>query len=261
MRGLSIVMIHADEEFSSLREDLTALGVNLNIASTNEHVPEIERAIRTIKERNRSIVSTLPFTYYPKLFKLALITNAVTWINIFPHADGISNILSPRVIVTGVVANYKTHCRVPIGSYCEVHDEPKRSNTETPRTSPAIALNATGNQQGGVHFLSLETGMKLTRRKWTELPMDVDTIEAVNEIALSETGYNRDIPDFQFEWGPNHPIIIVENENLEDPDEYLPDTDNEDESSDSDYDEDGDDEMVLPIESHDQSGHARPAPE
>ena len=92
-------------------------------------------------EQSRSIVSTMPFVHYPKIFKLALITNAVTWLNMLPHTDGISDIWSPRVIVTGVIADFMTHCRVPIGSYCEIHEEPRPSNApESPRTSPAIAL-------------------------------------------------------------------------------------------------------------------------
>ena len=60
-RGLQIAMTHADEEFMSLRHPLLELeNIQLNITATNEHVPEIERAIRTIKERNRSTVSGLP---------------------------------------------------------------------------------------------------------------------------------------------------------------------------------------------------------
>lgn len=252
-RGLKIIMIHADEEFSSLRDELLTLNIDINIAATNEHVPEIERTIRTIKERNRSLVSTMPFVHYPKLFKLALITNAVTWLNMFPHTDGISNILSPRVIVTGVSANFKTHCRVPIGSYCEIHDEPSPSNTETPRTSPAIALNSTGNQQGGVYFLSLTTGKKVSRRNWTELPIDQDIIETVHDIAFAEPLYNRDIPDFQFEWGPNHLIDDLPTEDDLDPEEYVPQWDNDNNSVDSDNLDDEDDdgetnELILPAD-------------
>jgi hypothetical protein len=66
--GFQITMMHADEEFSrSLRDPLLALdNVNLNIAATNEQVPEIEPAIRTIMEQNRY---PLPL----KLLKLKLI--------------------------------------------------------------------------------------------------------------------------------------------------------------------------------------------
>jgi hypothetical protein len=94
-------MMHADEEFTSLRDPLLTLdGIRLNITATNEHVPEIERVIRTIKERNRSTVSGLPFKHYPKLLKLELIKHAISWLNMFPHDDGVSTTMIPRPLLT-----------------------------------------------------------------------------------------------------------------------------------------------------------------
>jgi len=40
--------------FVSIRNDLADIGINLNVASRNEHVPKVERYIRTIKERVRA---------------------------------------------------------------------------------------------------------------------------------------------------------------------------------------------------------------
>ena len=89
--GFKITMTHADEEFTSLQHPLLKLDkIELNIAATNEHVPEIERAIRTIKERNRSTVSGLPYKHYPTILKKALVSHAVSWLNMSPHADGVS---------------------------------------------------------------------------------------------------------------------------------------------------------------------------
>jgi hypothetical protein len=115
-RGFSIKMVHADEEFTSLRDKLLELdNIGLNIAATNEHVPEIERTIRTIKERNRANIDGLPFKHYPKLLKIEMVKNAVIWLNMFPHPDGVSDTLSPRTIMTGVRAKFTTHCRVLFG--------------------------------------------------------------------------------------------------------------------------------------------------
>jgi hypothetical protein len=47
-RGLKIVEIQADGEFDCLCSDLSPCA--LNIAAPGEHVPEIERSIRTVKE-------------------------------------------------------------------------------------------------------------------------------------------------------------------------------------------------------------------
>ena len=40
-----------DGQFEPLRGNLAELGITLNTASNDEHVPEIERQIRTVKER------------------------------------------------------------------------------------------------------------------------------------------------------------------------------------------------------------------
>jgi hypothetical protein len=39
--------------------------LKLNLASANEHVPEIEKKIRVIKERVRAIIYSIPFNSPP----------------------------------------------------------------------------------------------------------------------------------------------------------------------------------------------------
>lgn len=50
--------IYMDQEFECLRDllknDPVTCGATLNCSSANEHVPEIERRIRVIKERARA---------------------------------------------------------------------------------------------------------------------------------------------------------------------------------------------------------------
>ena len=76
------------------------LPAQLNVCSTKEHVPEIERSIRTVKERNRGNLHDLPFTIYPKILIVELILRCVSWLNAFPSENGISKELSPREIIT-----------------------------------------------------------------------------------------------------------------------------------------------------------------
>ena len=67
-RGFQVQMIMADDEFKSMKDTMMEHhGITLNTTSANEHVPEIERTIRVIKERNRSSISGLPYTHYPKM--------------------------------------------------------------------------------------------------------------------------------------------------------------------------------------------------
>ena len=90
----------------------------------------------------------------------------------FPAKGGISNV-SLRTLMTGIKLDYSKHCRLPFGSYVQVHDEPSPTNSPTARTVGEITLGPTGNLQRGYKFLNLWTGKKITRRNWTHLPMPI----------------------------------------------------------------------------------------
>ena len=51
------------------------------------------------------------------------------------------------------------------------------------RTLSAICLGPSGNEQGGHWFLSLSTGKRIHRLKWTDLPSPDDAINRVNTLA------------------------------------------------------------------------------
>ena len=63
--GFAVHTVLGDGQFASLQNSLASVGVVLNVTSREEHVPEIERHIRTIKERTRAQYATLPFKALP----------------------------------------------------------------------------------------------------------------------------------------------------------------------------------------------------
>jgi hypothetical protein len=60
-RGFLVTNLMVNGKFKPLRGDLAGLGIAVNCVSQDEHVPEIERHIRTLKERTRCIYNQLPF--------------------------------------------------------------------------------------------------------------------------------------------------------------------------------------------------------
>jgi hypothetical protein len=72
-RGFKVSHFLMDGQFDSLRYTLSGLGINLNIVARQEHVPEVERYIRTLKERVRSVYNTLPFTPMPNRMMVELV--------------------------------------------------------------------------------------------------------------------------------------------------------------------------------------------
>jgi hypothetical protein len=69
----AVQTILADNEFQSLKDDVEEVGINVNLVTKEEHVPEVERQNRVIKERARAIVQTLPYRKIAKKIRIMLI--------------------------------------------------------------------------------------------------------------------------------------------------------------------------------------------
>lgn len=101
-RHFQVVLVKADHEFESCRQQIESLHISLNVTAWDEHVGEVERYIRTVKERTREVFNLLPFQRIPACLVAELVMSQVFWLNAFPVTDGISDRLSRRYILTGV---------------------------------------------------------------------------------------------------------------------------------------------------------------
>jgi hypothetical protein len=97
-----------DGEFDTpgIWESLAGEGVALDSAQRDEHVGDIERYVRTVKERMRATYNTLPFTHMPPRLVIEMAKQAVFWLHLFPRVDGASDHMSPREIMTGQRLDY-----------------------------------------------------------------------------------------------------------------------------------------------------------
>ena len=78
-RGFRVRTIPADPEFQPL--DGIIPGVSFNFCAQGEHVPDIERYVRTVKDRVCSGYNNLPFSRLPRLVVVRLVSNAVFWLH------------------------------------------------------------------------------------------------------------------------------------------------------------------------------------
>jgi len=181
-RGFQVDTVLADDEFSALRHELP--GVDINCCGADEHVPEVERYIRTVKDRARSGYNDLPYEYIPRAMLDRLIGNSVFWLNAFPPATPSVLEYSPRYIMVGRHLDFNKHVRTEFGAYVQTHEQ--HDNSMAPRTVGAICLGPTGNAQGTHFFLSLQTGRLLRRPHWTELPTPDDVIARVSALGQAQ---------------------------------------------------------------------------
>ncbi len=180
--GFMIRSCLMDMEFEKLKNQMESVIVNTTAA--REHVGDIERYIRVIKERGRSVTSQLPYKKcMPDQIVIHLIKFVVMWLNALPHPSGISQVLSPREIVTSMKLDFKKHCRVKFGAYVEASADEVVTNTMRDRTEECIALGPTGNFQGSVVCFHLDTGGILSRQTIAPLPMPDRIIKKVMSIS------------------------------------------------------------------------------
>ena len=203
-RGFEVVDVHADKEFECLRESLG--NVSLEICGPDEHVPEVERSIRTMKETMRATAHCLPYCRLPKLMIVELVAMATRCLNGFLKDDGVSEHMSPHSIVTGQARMDYNKIPLEFGSYVQLLD--RSVNMIRSRTIGAIALNPTGDESGTYCFMSLKTGKVLTKGpgSWTEVPITNIAIACVEALAKQEGQPLIQDSNLLVEWRPNQPF-------------------------------------------------------
>jgi hypothetical protein len=187
-RGFHITTLLVDNEFAPLQAMIQSMvaGPRVNLTSANEHVPDIERRIRVVKERSRAARHSLPFNRIPKLLTVYIVFTAVKLLNHFPPKGGISDSISPKTIMTGETLDYKKHLNLQLGAYYQVHEDDTPRNSQAARSQGAICLAPSGNLQGGYRFLNLTTGKRITRRTWDIVPMPQTVIDRVNLLGKDQ---------------------------------------------------------------------------
>ena len=237
-RGFAVIDTHADKEFECLRGCLG--NVSLEICGPDEHVPEVERSIRTMKETMRATAHGLPYRRLPKIMIVELVAMATRCLNGFPKEDGVSEHMSPYSIVTG--RSRVDYNKIPLefGSYVQLLD--RSVNTIRSRTIGAIALNPTGNENGAYRFMSLKTGQIITKGpgSWTEVPITDIAIARVEALAKQEGQPLLQDSNLLVEWRPNQPF----DDDDEYDDDYEPSTTGSESDVDLEVDTHIDEELV-----------------
>ena len=184
--GYTISRIYCDPEFRHLRQTMADIDIDLRCAAAQEHVSEIERSIRVIKERFRSMYHRLPFQSLPRIMIKIGAMECARWLNTFPAKQGISDHYSPRMIVTGKDVDYEKQCKTAFGAYVQALHETNPTNTMAPRTIGCIYLRFLDSNDSGYELINLVTNKVITRRKYTEIPTLQNVIERVEQLAKQD---------------------------------------------------------------------------
>jgi hypothetical protein len=110
------------------------------------------------------------------------VRNVVKLLNFFPTKGGFSDTLSPKTIMSREKLDYKKHLSLQLGQYCQVHEKENPRNSQIARTKGAIYLGPICNLQGGLKFMALNSGKKIVRRSWDNIPMPDIVIDRVSAL-------------------------------------------------------------------------------
>ena len=87
--GFHVTMTLMDGAFAGLHDVCNQLQVKLNTTSRDdEHVGDVERYIRTVKERMQGITNTIPFKRLAHIMVMELAKVVVYWLNSVPSHTG-----------------------------------------------------------------------------------------------------------------------------------------------------------------------------
>ena len=98
-RGFHVKHLVADLEFDTIKDDV--LPIKLETVAKDDHVGDIERSIRHVKEGIRGTVQSLPYTKYPRVMIDYLVEDTIKPKKFLLVTDGISDNISSLTIVIG----------------------------------------------------------------------------------------------------------------------------------------------------------------
>jgi hypothetical protein len=186
--GFHVTEVTSDSEGALVEyaPQLEKAGCRVSIHDKNTDSAEIDVKIKQIKKSIRSIL-TLPYVL-PFMLLAYAVYFAVSKINLLPsranaHGESPMEMFLGRPISIARDLGGVKGVPTPFGARCEIYEG--TDNTMADRTSFALFLGSKGDSYHTHRFFKGATRTVVTRSRFTPLPMDAGTIQAVNHIARS----------------------------------------------------------------------------
>jgi hypothetical protein len=165
-KSLMQIIKFMDGEFEKIKPEVE---LDVNISAAREHVDEIERYHKTLKERCRCVLSDMrpigsdAYQFLHKQIVIWLVYFCIMMLNSVPAAKGIKIRFAPREIVTGLRLNLK-HIKAGCGDYIEASTDEIITNDTKFCTQGCVPTGPSGNWQGSQVCFDLETGRVVIHR-------------------------------------------------------------------------------------------------
>ena len=173
-----------DKSFLSLSTVANNYNCKISYVSVKSNqIAKIDRKIRFIKDRARSILCGLHFQIPSYLYKY-LIYFVVQRINLINHSYNNLSSTSPIEAFTGIKSDFNRDLKSSFGEYCQVL-VPETDNSMDERTNGCIALSPSSDKDGSILFFHLNTKKIIKRNKWISLAITDNVIQYMNELSVN----------------------------------------------------------------------------
>ena len=131
--------VNADGEFGCICDNVQP--TNLNVMIVGEHVLDIERGNRSLKDGTRCEVHRYPYRWHPRDMVKGCVIRVTKNHNELPALDGISDVYGPGTLVTRSQRLIYDRIKVlDFGDYVQAHELVDPTNTSQAGTVGAISL-------------------------------------------------------------------------------------------------------------------------
>jgi hypothetical protein len=144
-----------------------------------QHVQRAERQIRTLKERARAILHSLPYRL-PARCIVHLVTYIVQKYNALPRRS--TGPVPPNELFTGRKFSFKHDARSAFGSLV-LSREPDTDNSMTARARTCLVMSQVTNLSDNWYLLDLDKGTFVRRASWDDIPLSDGALERIKAIA------------------------------------------------------------------------------
>ena len=160
-----IGLVESDNEGGIIRAGLqllTKYSIDAVQVPAGEHVPYVERQIRTIKRRTNAMQISIPFKLNAVMLQW-LVVNVVNWNNMFPkkgsNVSPMSSVYCKKLLYTDVM-------RAPFGQFVMAHRPVKQLVAGQAYGELGMSCGFNPKYPGSIFFLSLETGFVKARSRF-----------------------------------------------------------------------------------------------
>ena len=185
---ISIASTDNEKVFRACEYGLNMNSIQLMLKSSGRHERRAERAIRTIKERFRTVLYGLPYQLPRRLYP-SLLAHIVGSINMTPNSRTLP--ASPRELLAGVKTDMKTAFRARFGDFVLAR-VPNADSGLDPRAEYGIIVGRDVQTKGSVKVYIMSKNEIVHRNKFVVVHPTDDLVKTINALCKAEPAPAKD---------------------------------------------------------------------